>query len=100
MDELERRLIETEARSRSNTKRLDELKETTGAVRELATSVKLLAQSMEGMREEQTAQGERLAALERAPGEQWSSMKRTIFTSAVSTISGGILGAVLALFMR
>lgn len=100
MDDAERVLVEVEARSKSNTKRLDRLEETTAAIQELVTSVKLLAQNMEYMAQEQKDQGERLKALEDKPAERWNTMTRTILTSAVSTLAGGLVGALVAMLVR
>ena len=58
MDDIERTVIELDQRSKSNTKRLDRLEKTTEAVQELATSVKLMAQSLDNMADEQKRQGE------------------------------------------
>ena len=35
-------------------------------------------------------QGDRLAKLEAAPAEQWSSMKRTIFNTMVGAMAGAL----------
>lgn len=100
MEQSQRLLGEIDARSISNEKRISHLEETTAAIQEVAVSVKLLAQNMERMAEEQKEQGLRLKALEARPGERWNTMTKTIFTSAVSTISGGILGALVTLLFK
>lgn len=99
MEDIEKTVIETEARSRSNTNRLDRLEESTAAVVKLASSVEQLAQNMDRMAREQEKQGDRLSALEKQPGERWNTMTRTIFTSAVSTVCGGLMGALVALLL-
>lgn len=100
MDDMERRVMETEARSKSNTHRIDDLEENGKVLQKLATSVELLAQNMQVMTEEQKKQGERLDALEKEPGERWNSMKRTIFTTVTSTLAGGLVGALMALLLK
>lgn len=100
MEEIDRIVIEVEQRSKSNTKRLDRLEETTAAVQELATSIQLMAQNLERMTTEQEKQGERLEKLEQQPAERWNNMTRTIFTSLVSTLAGGIVGALVALIIK
>lgn len=100
MEEIDRIVIEVEARSKSNTKRLDRLEETTAAVQELATSIQLMAQNLERMTTEQEKQGERLEKLEQQPAERWNTMTRTIFTSLVSTLAGGIVGALVATIVK
>lgn len=84
---MEERVIKVEERCKSNTHRIDNLDKANTALQELATSVKLMAQSMTQMAEELAEQGERLDTLEREPAERWNTMKRTIFTSTISTPS-------------
>ncbi|MEG1849005.1 MAG: hypothetical protein RR197_00455 [Oscillospiraceae bacterium] len=100
MEEMERTIIEVEQREKSNTKRLDRLETITDAVWELATSVKLMAQNLERVNGEQEQQSKRLETLEKLPAERWNSMMRTILASAVSTLTGGLVGAMAALLIR
>mgnify|MGYP002554208305 FL=1 len=100
MDDLAVRLAEVDQRGKSNTHRIDDLEKRADTLQELTTSVKLLAANMERMASEQMKQGDRLTALEKQPGERWNSMTRTIFTSAVSTLSGGLVGALVAMMIR
>ena len=94
------RLAEVDQRGKSNSHRIDDLEKRADTLQELTTSVKLLAANMERMASEQMKQGDRLTALEKQPGERWNSMTRTIFTSAVSTLSGGLVGALVAMMMK
>jgi hypothetical protein len=100
MDDLAVRLAEVDQRGKSNTHRIDDLEKRADTLQELTTSVKLLAANMERMASEQMKQGDRLTALEKQPGERWNSMTRTIFTSAVSTLSGMLVGALVAMMMK
>ncbi|WP_066453684.1 hypothetical protein [Anaerotruncus rubiinfantis] len=100
MDDLAVRLAEVDQRGKSNSHRIDDLEKRADTLQELTTSVKLLAANMERMASEQMKQGDRLTALEKQPGERWNSMTRTIFTSAVSTLSGGLVGALVAMMIR
>ena len=100
MDDLAVRLAEVDQRGKSNSHRIDDLEKRADTLQELTTSVKLLAANMERMASEQMKQGNRLTALEKQPGERWNSMTRTIFTSAVSTLSGGLVGALVAMMIR
>ena len=65
------------------------------AIQSLVVSVEKLALNMENMLEEQRQQGERLKVLEEEPKKQWSSIKKTIFTSVLSTIAGALAAALL-----
>lgn len=100
MDDLAVRLAEVDQQGKSNTHRIDDLEKRADTLQELTTSVKLLAANMERMASEQMKQGDRLTALEKQPGERWNSMTRTIFTSAVSTLSGMLVGALVAMMMK
>ena len=100
MDDLAVRLAEVDQRGKSNTHRIDDLEKRADTLQELTTSVKLLAANMERMASEQMKQGDRLTALEKQPGERWNSMTRTIFTSIISTLSGGLVGALVAMMMK
>ena len=116
MQENEKLLIETSQRAKSNQRRLDELErqveehhalgtpiklnalaEKVGSleknvseIHSLSRSVSKLADNMERMLEEQKKQREDIDALKNEPADRWSSMKRTAFTTIVSTISGGL----------
>lgn len=100
MDDLAVRLAEVDQRGKSNSHRIDDLEKRADTLQELTTSVKLLAANMERMASEQMKQGDRLTALEKQPGERWNSMTRTIFTSIISTLSGGLVGALVAMMMK
>ena len=100
MEEMERKVIELEQRGKSNAHRLDDLEEQSKLLNELVTSVKLLAQNMQVMAEEQKKQGARLDALEKQPTENWNSVKKAIVTALVSVLVGGVGGALLALIVK
>ena len=70
--------------------RMEEQEEQSKTIQELVLSVKELALNMQTMIEVQGKQGYRLAKLEAAPAEQWSSMKRTIFNTMVGAMAGAL----------
>ena len=70
--------------------RMEEQEEQSKTIQELVVSVKELALNMQTMIEVQGKQGDRLAKLEAAPAEQWSSMKRTIFNTMVGAMAGAL----------
>lgn len=70
--------------------RMEEQEEQSKTIQDLVLSVKELALNMQTMIEVQGKQGDRLAKLEAAPAEQWSSMKRTIFNTIVGAGAGAI----------
>ena len=86
--EIEHRLTEVEARSKSNTKRLDEhdeaIKENSnliGAIKELATETKY-------MREDLNENIARLNKLESKDGDKWDKFKWLIVAGLVTIILG------------
>lgn len=95
MPTTEERIASLEERCKSNTYRINELKENTAAVQRLATSVELMAQSMDGMAAEQKAQGQRLTALERIPADRWNSATKTVITALASGLVGAFIGNVI-----
>lgn len=100
MDELTVKLAEVDQRGKSNSHRIDDLEKRADTLQELTTSVKLLASNMERMASEQIKQGERLTALEKQPAERWNNMTRTIFTTVISTLTGGLVGALVAMSIK
>ena len=97
MDDLAVRLAEVDQRGKSNTHRIDDLEKRADTLQELTTSVKLLAANMERMASEQMKQGDRLTALEKLPGDRWNSMTRTILTTVVSALAGGLIAVLTGL---
>lgn len=93
-------LAEVVQRAKSNTHRIDALEAKSEDLHELATSVQLLAQNMQTMAAEQKKQGERLTVLEKQPAERWNNMTRTIFTTVISTLAGGFVGALVTLIVK
>jgi len=97
MDDLAVRLAEVDQRGKSNSHRIDDLEKRADTLQELTTSVKLLAANMERMASEQMKQGDRLTALEKLPGDRWNSMTRTILTTVVSALAGGLIAVLTGL---
>lgn len=97
-NEHEQRLTETEARSKSNTHRLDKLEENTKAINRLATSVEVMAtkqeqvaSSVDKMDGTVSRLDEKVTALEAKPGKRWESM--------VDKVIWAVVGAVIATAM-
>ena len=89
--EHERRLTDVEARSKSNTKRLDEMEKRQDDLETLATSVATLAERearMETDVQEIKADVKTLAA---KPGKRWESMEEKILVTIVGAFAGFLL---------
>lgn len=92
--EHERRLAETESRSKSNMKRLDELSQQIDAVNNIATSVAVMAEQIKTMNENlQTLTG-KVAALEAEPGKRWKFVVEKIIYVVVAAVAGFVLAKV------
>lgn len=86
-----------EEEDRRQNHRLDVLEKSTEAFNKMAANVEKLALNMENMLKELERHGARLDDLEQIPAEKWQTVTKSLITVAVSTIAGGILGAILAL---
>lgn len=91
MDEKERILIETEARSRSNLHRIEHIEQQMENLHELAMGVQKIAINTQNIAEEQKRQRTRLDALEAKPAKRYD----TIVTVAITAVVSGLLGALV-----
>lgn len=91
MDDLTRAEIERlwDENHRQN-HRLEIVEQKVTEIQTLTLSVQRLADSMDRMCAEQTKQGARLEKLESRPAEAWNTMQKTIFTTIISAIGGGL----------
>ena len=101
------RIVETEQRCKSNTKRLDEhdikfkeinnkledTHELTYAIKEIATEVKL-------MREDVNKLDTRVGNIEKEPAQDYKDTKKAIRNQIICTIAGTIIGGLIALIMK
>jgi hypothetical protein len=94
--EHERRLSETEARSKSNTKRIDELQGQIDAVNRLATAVEVMATKQENLGESVDKLTVKVEALEAEPAKKWRFVVEKSIYFAVGAILAYI-GAHLGL---
>lgn len=95
-----RELAETDARSRSNTKRLDRLDRLLEEQQDMALAVKELATNMKYMLEEQKKQGVRLENLEKAPVDEAAYFKRVTVGCVITGAISAIISAVLAFIIK
>lgn len=86
----EHRLTEVDDRSRSNTRRIDELVEAIKGNSNLIGAIKELAVETKYMREDLNETIERLNKLESKGGDKWDKFKWLIVTALVSIILGYI----------
>ena len=89
-EELER-LVETEARSKSNTKRLNSLEDKVEDIHNLTLSVREIATEMKMMREDMNKIDKRVLAIEDKPSKRMEQ----IWSNIVSALIGGLIGYCL-----
>ncbi len=85
------KLIETESRSKSNTKRLDDHDKKLEDIHELTYAVKELANETKLMREDVNKMDSRLNVLEEKPLKEYEKTKAQVIKQVVSFIVGIIL---------
>ena len=89
--EHERRLTETEARSKSNTKRIDEMEKKQGDIADLVSSVKILADREVRVEKDVKEIKDDVKEMKEKPGKLWFGM----LEKALYTIVGGVVTYVL-----
>ena len=92
--EIIERLVETEQRSKSNTKRLDEIETEVKENRELTVAVKEIATEMKYLREDQNKMNERLKIIEEKPVKEYEETKTQIRKQVISFFIGIALTAI------
>lgn len=89
--EHEKRLTEVEERSKSNTKRLDEMKKRQDNLDELVGSVKVLAEREERVESDVKEIKEDVKNLAEKPAKRWDALVGQIITIVVAAVAGFIL---------
>lgn len=91
-DGIQAKIAEIEARSKSNTHRIDDLEEDNRALHALATSVEVLATKQDTI--ESTVQEIKtdVKELKAVPGSKWEALVKAVLTAIVA----GLVGFALA----
>lgn len=92
--EHEKRLTEVEARSRSNTKRIDKLETQTEAINRLATSMAVMAEKQDETTTIVTALDGKVTALEEKPAKRWESLVEKLIWAVVAAVVGFLLAKI------
>lgn len=71
-------------------KRMDKQEKKSEVLNDLAMSIQKLAFGMDSMNKKQDSMSIRLEEIEKRPAQAWNTMTRTIFTTIVSAVAGGI----------
>ena len=89
--EFAQHLAEIDARSKSNTKRLDRLEELTETVHELVTTMKLLADKQERTAETVERLDTKLSAIEQEPAKRWKAVVEKVLMTVVAALVGFVM---------
>lgn len=100
--EMEHRLTEVEARSKSNTHRIDKLERVTEEIHtmsntmiQLVEEVKHTNETVSSLDQKVDKMDSRVDDMERAPGKEWSNAKRTVFNTVVGAVIGFLIAGLM-----
>ncbi len=103
-EEMVVKLAEVDARSKSNTHRLDELGEKVDVLTRLTTAVEVMAaeqkhqsDTMAEIKTDVTALGKKVDAIEKKPGKRWDGLVEKIFWGVVGVLVAAIGSGILYL---
>lgn len=89
--QLEHRLSDVENRSKSNTKRIDKLEESTEAINNLATSMQVIVVKQEQINTNVQKLDSKVESLEAKPGKRYESIVEKILLVVASAVITYIL---------
>ena len=87
-DGIQAKIAEIEARSKSNTHRIDALEADNKALHQLATSVEVLATKLETIETNVTETKEEVKSLKAIPGGKWDALVKAVVTAIVGALVG------------
>lgn len=90
-DGIQAKIAEIEARSKSNTHRIDDLEADNKALHQLATSVEVLATKQEAIEANVSEIKDDVKSLKAIPGGKWEALVKTILTA----LAGGLVAYAL-----
>lgn len=90
-DGIQAKIAEIEARSKSNTHRIDDLEEDNRALHTLATSVEVLATKQETIEANVSEIKDDVKSLKAIPGGKWEALVKTVLTA----LAGGLVAYAL-----
>lgn len=100
-EEMAVKLAETEARSKSNTHRIDQLGEQFTAINRLAVAVEVMAtkqdsqaEKIDEMKDTVAKLDKKVESLEQEPGKRWKSVIEKVVSVLVAAVVGFILARV------
>ena len=91
MEDIIRQLAEIEQRTKSNTKRLDKLEESTEAINRMTISLERMAMKQDTMNETMNTLTGKVEALEAEPGKRWKFVVEKTIYFVVAAVVGFLL---------
>lgn len=89
------KIISLEARSKSNTHRIDKLEELTNTIQNLAITMNDTVNEIKYMREDVTSLDDRLGKIESEPVKRLNKYKDVVITSILTSLVGLLVGLLL-----
>ena len=90
-DGIQAKIAEIDARSKSNTHRIDDLEADNKALHQLATSVEVLSTKQEAIEANVSEIKDDVKSLKAIPGGKWEALVKTILTA----LAGGLVAYAL-----
>ena len=87
-DGIQAKIAEIEARSKSNTHRIDDLEADNKALHQLATSVEVLATKQEAIEANVSEIKDDVKSLKAIPGGKWEALVKEVVTAIVGALVG------------
>ena len=87
-DGIQAKIAEIEARSKSNTHRIDDLEADNKALHQLATSVEVLATKQEAIEANVSEIKDDVKSLKAIPGGKWEALVKAVLTAIVGALVG------------
>lgn len=87
-DGIQAKIAEIEARSKSNTRRINDLEEDNRALHQLATSVEVLATKQETIEANVSEIKDDVKSLKAIPGGKWEALVKAVVTAIVGALVG------------
>lgn len=87
-DGIREKITEIEARSKSNTHRIDDLEADNKALHQLATSVEVLATKQEAIEANVSEIKDDVKSLKAIPGGKWEALVKAVVTAIVGALVG------------
>lgn len=92
----ERRLSRLESRTKSNTYRINELREITSDIHELAKSMAVLVNSFDTMNSNIEELKSKVDTLESAPAKSWKESTKTIINTVIAVVSSTVAVSIMS----